>query len=335
MIRLSINALWADIESLAMNAAIKQAAVAYVTDESRIKFGNGDILIVDASDKAIASGQTKAEVIKRAFNRGAKIYSLPNLHAKVMLLDEMAVIGSSNISTFSSQILKEAAIITDSKDIIVSVRNFIHQLKNDTSAQKVDKKFIKRIFSIPVTPKNFAGNAISTKRSQKKITLLEALMGQNEQLEDFMVFFWEGELELSESEVKKAAKRKGIILPPTERWERFEYSQDSEPESLFKRVFLKNQKKIISFQIQTEGEKLKKFVALDSYMMIYVNHFPVKDLIVVNFIKDGRAPFKLSTGKELCKSLSLGLQKNPTIAKRLYNKNGWITSPKEIAKLLD
>ena len=49
----------------------------------RLKLEEGDLLITDASDGAIKSGQTSASILARAKDRGADIYSLPGLHAKL------------------------------------------------------------------------------------------------------------------------------------------------------------------------------------------------------------------------------------------------------------
>lgn len=98
MLRLHSDQLWSAIARLARKAKKKLAAVAYISDDEVIKFGEGDLLVADASDEAIKSGRTNAKVIKDAFYRNAKIYSNQFLHAKVMLLDGIAVIGSGNIS---------------------------------------------------------------------------------------------------------------------------------------------------------------------------------------------------------------------------------------------
>src|SRR5438067_13355122 len=63
----------------------KKAAVAYVGTDSFLRFGKGDTLVVDASEESIVAGRTSASVLKRAMNRGAQVYSVSRLHAKVIL----------------------------------------------------------------------------------------------------------------------------------------------------------------------------------------------------------------------------------------------------------
>lgn len=52
--------LWPTIRKLAHKAAVRRAAVAYVTSDEILRFTEGDVLVTDASDHAIAAGQTSA-----------------------------------------------------------------------------------------------------------------------------------------------------------------------------------------------------------------------------------------------------------------------------------
>lgn len=65
--------LWPRLKALAKHAKRKHAAIAYVTDDTKIRFGKNDVLVTDASDEAIKSGQTSAEVLRAAFERKAEI----------------------------------------------------------------------------------------------------------------------------------------------------------------------------------------------------------------------------------------------------------------------
>src|SRR5688572_7885217 len=97
------KSLWPRLRELAKSAHRKHAAIAYVTDDRFVVFGEGDVLITDASDGAITSGQTSATVLKAALKRGAKIVSIPGLHAKLYVFDRYAIIGSANLSKGSER----------------------------------------------------------------------------------------------------------------------------------------------------------------------------------------------------------------------------------------
>lgn len=160
MNRLVSKGLWAELAGLAKKSRVKMAAIAYVTSDEFIKFGEGDLLIVDASDPTIRLGQTSAQVLRQAFRRGAEIYSCQGLHAKVMLLDGVAVIGSANASYSSAHHLIEAAFLTDSPISVSMARTFLQRLCDN--ADSVDEAFLERISSLEV--KKSTGWPAHTKR---------------------------------------------------------------------------------------------------------------------------------------------------------------------------
>lgn len=153
--------LWKEIAVLAKKSKVKKAAIAYVTADHEIEFCEGDLLIVDASNAAIASGETSAAVLARALGREAEIYSCPGLHTKVLLLDDIAVIGSANLSQSSSDQLIEAALLTDQPRVAASLNSFLHQLKSSRFSDRVDDIFVKRIKKISVVRR---GRGISKRK---------------------------------------------------------------------------------------------------------------------------------------------------------------------------
>ncbi len=79
-------------------------------------------MVCDASNNAIKTGQTSAAVLKRAFDRGSRLYNLPGLHAKILLLNEKALIGSANASGSSAHSLIEAGLLTDQPTIVATAQ---------------------------------------------------------------------------------------------------------------------------------------------------------------------------------------------------------------------
>lgn len=158
--------LWPTIKRLAKRKCRKRAAIAYVTSEETVKFGSGDLLVTDASDEAIKAGRTSASVLEGAVRRGAKVFSLPNLHAKIFLLDGTAIIGSANLSMSSESGLIEAAWVSDSPAAVALAGSIICRLSE--SADRVDDAFLNRIKSLPVSPRTWNGHAPSQPRSIRK-----------------------------------------------------------------------------------------------------------------------------------------------------------------------
>jgi hypothetical protein len=104
-------------------------AVAYFgKDASRLlPLAEGSRLVVDASERSVASGQTcPADLIKLVEN-GVAVYSVPNLHAKVFVLGEAAFIGSANVSRRAASHLVEAVIRTTDRAAVRAARQFVEE----------------------------------------------------------------------------------------------------------------------------------------------------------------------------------------------------------------
>ncbi|CAG0967546.1 hypothetical protein GPROT1_01304 [Gammaproteobacteria bacterium] len=148
MLRLVGNSLWDEMAVLAAQEVTKLAAVAYVSDDSIIRFRKGDTLVVDASDKTIALGQTSAKLLKEALKRQARLVSIPGLHAKILIFGTTAVVGSSNISKSSRQDLFESAVITNRPEVVAKAVQIIEELAKQGDV--INEKFVSRILKIKV-----------------------------------------------------------------------------------------------------------------------------------------------------------------------------------------
>lgn len=141
------DGLWDDLRKRAKKAKKKRAAIAYVT-ENHLSLGCGDILVVDASDGAIKSRATSAELLTTLDAEGVEIYSLPGLHAKVALLDDVAVIGSANSSPNSEGHLIEASLVTDSPLIVAKLQQLIKGWVDD-AGKALGKNELQRLVALP------------------------------------------------------------------------------------------------------------------------------------------------------------------------------------------
>ena len=151
MHRLLSHDLWETLRALSSESEKKWAAVSYVTSDRNVAFGKGDVVVVDASDTAIVQGHTDASVLDQAFRRGAKLYSYPRLHSKLMVLSGHAVVGSANISASSADDLVEAALVTDHPSLVGEAIAIISELSQQ--GDRIDASFlsvIKIIHSAPI-----------------------------------------------------------------------------------------------------------------------------------------------------------------------------------------
>jgi hypothetical protein len=148
MLRVVSANLWASLREKAKHAEQRKGAIAYVTDASLLPLREGDLLVTDASDASIAGGRTSALALKQYFEAGVNLFSLPALHAKILVLDDWAAIGSANASQHSASIYFEAAVLTDRPDVVGQTDKLIQSFAE--SATLIDEAFIKRVLKIPV-----------------------------------------------------------------------------------------------------------------------------------------------------------------------------------------
>jgi hypothetical protein len=156
--------LWKEIAKQARRARRTKAAIAYVTKPSPLALKNGDILVVDASDGAIASGQTSAAVLSSLLKKGVLLHSHNGLHAKVVIADSVLFSSSANLSDSSISKLLEAGIETDNPNTVSGAVGMIEKLIETSTA--IDLAFIARIKKIEVK-KHFGGGKSKAKATSK------------------------------------------------------------------------------------------------------------------------------------------------------------------------
>lgn len=128
--------VWRQISKVA-RASRRRAdvAVAYFgKGASRLlPLAKGSILVVDASERSVTSGLTCPADLLKLVNRDVAVFSVPNLHAKVFVLGDVAFVGSANVSSSSASRLVEAVVCTTQPSVVSSARRFVrdnclHQL---------------------------------------------------------------------------------------------------------------------------------------------------------------------------------------------------------------
>lgn len=142
----SDSEVWEQITSISATCVQKRAAVSYVTSDSILKFSSNDLLVLDASIESVKRGSTSASVIKRAISRGANVVSMPELHAKVMIFDATAVVGSANISIRSAKTLREAISVLSDVAFVEKANRWIETLAQE--GQQIDEPHLNRLLEI-------------------------------------------------------------------------------------------------------------------------------------------------------------------------------------------
>ena len=140
--------VWAEFGRIANRSDRKIiAAIAYFYRDNGLRFRKGDLLICDASERAIANGSTSAKLLAALFKRGVELRNLNGLHAKLAAWGDYAVIGSSNLSQ-SSTMLTEAALLTNRPTIVLRLSAFILNIRN--ASDEINREFLNRIGRIKV-----------------------------------------------------------------------------------------------------------------------------------------------------------------------------------------
>ena len=121
----------------------------------RLPLKKGSILVVDASDKAVKSGQTNPAELIKLRKLGVRIFSMSNLHAKVFVFGGVAFVGSTNVSENSEDVYSEASIRSSQTSVVSSARQFVRTLAvNEIGPQKLEallaayksrKKLVRRV----------------------------------------------------------------------------------------------------------------------------------------------------------------------------------------------
>lgn len=140
--------IWKQVRPYAKVTKRRLVAVAYVSSNGHFGFRRDDVLICDASDRAIKTAETSARLLQSFYRKGVELRSRPDLHAKVAVFGRYALIGSCNLSAASAEDLTELALLSDRKQIVAQATAFIHALRE--TSKEIDDGFLRSILKIKV-----------------------------------------------------------------------------------------------------------------------------------------------------------------------------------------
>jgi hypothetical protein len=133
-------------------------------------------LVVDASERSVSSGQTCPDDLTKLLNRGVRVFSVPNLHAKVFVVGRAAYIGSANVSSRSASQLVEAVIRTTDLKAVRDARQFV----SDHCLDELTPTALKRLASLYRPPLVPGGNSEKkeVKQTSRRPTLPRLLLAK-------------------------------------------------------------------------------------------------------------------------------------------------------------
>ena len=313
--------LWAKIEKLGKEAKQKMAAVAYVSYDTVLKFGKGDVLVCDASDKQVACGATSARVLADALARGAKLYSLTDLHAKLFVFDDHVVISSTNVSN-SSLILHEAGVISNAATLCKQAATEINRLK--ASSERIDQAFVNRILKIEVDKKGVV------KSRRKKPSLIEAFDEKDGRLDEYTFMMCEGKSSITDEKIARAAKAANVALPDEDRRWWVEDDDNSSTEA-YSRIT----GSILALDIRSDADRITQVISFHNFRLTYICPLQVSGSTVHIFVKQPSLPFDLKMAFDtFAARFEAGLKQRSRLAKLLYKRDGWVCSVSDLEKIL-
>lgn len=167
---------WPKLSQLTADCGKITAAIAYVTAE-HLRLKKDDVLVCDASDKAIRAGMTDAGTLANLVRAKVKVYSIKGLHVKMGSFDQQVFIGSANMSANAGTSSLEATLLTTDFQVRSMVNAHIAQLL--AIAEPVDARFVKRIKQLPVSPRagpwpEYEGHPLETSRRAAQVWWLSS-----------------------------------------------------------------------------------------------------------------------------------------------------------------
>lgn len=110
-------------------------------------------LVVDASEESVRGGRTyPKELLTLLLRQGVRIFSVGNLHAKVIVTESMVFVGSANASRNSAENLNEAVIVSSSRLAVAAARRYVKGLCLD----ELGPEELRRLQGIYRPPRTFA-----------------------------------------------------------------------------------------------------------------------------------------------------------------------------------
>ncbi|CAN5874850.1 hypothetical protein BH11VER1_BH11VER1_30550 [soil metagenome] len=141
----------------------------------------GSRLVVDVSERAVASGQTCPADLLKMVQRGVRVFSVPNLHAKVFVIGRAAYIGSANASNHSAGTLIEALLRTTEAVAVRAAREFVQ----DHCLHELTPTLLRRLAKLYRPPLLPGGKGRKPKADTAKRPTLPRLLLAQLEVEDW------------------------------------------------------------------------------------------------------------------------------------------------------
>lgn len=163
---LSNETLWQTLSAKLKAARHVDAAFAYFGSGGAklLPLKRGSRLVVNMSLASLRAGATNPHEIEKLIRKGVQVFSRRNLHAKMMVIDRAAIIGSANISGHARHTLDEAAVLTTDQATVRRAKDFIERLLTEPVSPEYLEK-CKRLYR----PPRFAPQGSGRKTRERRV----------------------------------------------------------------------------------------------------------------------------------------------------------------------
>jgi hypothetical protein len=103
--------------------------------------------------------------LRKLHKEGVQLYDCVDLHAKILVLDDVAIIGSGNMSSSSERRLVEAALLSNQPSVVAGVASLIEQVIQKSS--RLTAKRIAQLCEIEVIRRGGWKGASPNKRATR------------------------------------------------------------------------------------------------------------------------------------------------------------------------
>lgn len=137
--------VWSRLTALARRKSAAFVAVPYFAKGASdlLPLRSGSQLVVRFDRESVSSGQVDPREIIRLLKRGVEVHACSNLHAKVFVFGNTAVVGSANVSSSSANALVEACVEVTNGNFATSCRRFVESLRGDPIELEFARKMVK------------------------------------------------------------------------------------------------------------------------------------------------------------------------------------------------
>src|SRR5664280_611037 len=153
---------WKRIKVLNRRRGQHLVAVPYLGENAsrRLTLKAGDLLVVRLDLATVKAGQTSPKDVLAYLKKGVEVHKQGNLHAKVFVFGDTAIVGSTNVSATSEGLL-EAAVETTAASVVASAKKFVRSLRGDVVTPEEAER-LQKFYQRPRFPRGVAGKRKTT-----------------------------------------------------------------------------------------------------------------------------------------------------------------------------